>query len=158
LKKREAILAQLQTLGADLWNSSGLSGAMMVEEGDARKDLADLPRVIGGVRTAAKQLSPRIQPVEGDPPPGRGNATHQIQYIFNNSPVLLIRLSYDAKTGGWTFIGVYNRIVPSREVLEEETRAATEAKEAAPPAAPASPPAAPAPAPEKVSEPPGNAP
>src|SRR6188474_2559056 len=65
VKMREAIEARLKGVGAELWaNSTSFSLSADTEE--ASEDLADLPRVILAVRTAARNVLPDIRVIEGD--------------------------------------------------------------------------------------------
>ena len=158
LKVREQIFRSLRVIGAEIWETAG-SALLTTDSGERQKDFEDLPRVISGVRawTRARGMLPRIVPVEVDTLSSRGNATHQIQYFFGDSTLLIIRVHYHGDTGNIGFIGVANGVnVASRQDLLES----------APPADPAQPPPAVAPAPapapvspaEKVSEPPANPP
>ena len=120
LKLREQIFASLELIGSEIWSTGGsMSLGVDPEDGEARLDLEDLPRIIAALRGASKGVPPKIQSLEGDPPPGNERASHQILFSYNTHVQLVIRVRYDDKTGIFTFIGVANRIVPSRKVLLE---------------------------------------
>ena len=157
MKQRELIFADLTAIGAGVWDSRGFV-APPAEGEERNKDLADLPRIFTAARTGAEKnnIKPRIVPVEGDPPPGNGNASHQINFFFGDNLGIILRVRYDDKSETFSFIGVHNRIVPSRQVMEED--AARSGTPAPVETAPASALPAAAPPAEKVSEPPANPP
>ena len=146
----EQLFASLTTLGTEIWETTS-SSALTTDSEDAQKDLEDLPRVMSTLRAWAKArgMAPRIMPLEGDPPPGKGNATHQIQFFFADSPMLTIRVAIRGD-GNIYFLGETNRVTKSRKDFYESLK-----PDAAAPTTPSETPAAPAtPSEEKVSEPP----
>jgi len=166
-KQQEALFNSLQAIGAEVWESRGLA-APHAETEERRKDREDLPRIFTAAQAGFQKsrAAPRIVPIEGDPPPGNGNASHQINYYFGDMLGIVLRVRYDDKSDSFSFIGVHNRIVPARSELRADA-AAPEPSPVPPPEgnlpAPSStdiPPAAPVLAPpvEKVSEPPANPP
>ncbi len=174
--RQESLLQSLRRVGEQVWDSRGVLDLPAATE-TRRKELADLPRIFLAAHAAAQKagIAPRIMAIEGDPPPGNNlTASHQINFYFDDRPLIVLRVQFDAKSESLSFIGVHNRIVPSREVLIEEGKAAELEKPVLPgdsvPSPPAEPPASapvpPAPAPlaepdaappvEKVSEAPAN--
>ena len=155
VKRQEQVSAVLLTLGKRIWELRGFTDLPAATE-ERQKDLQDMPRIFAAAHAAALNgvgLS-GIVPVEGDPPPGRGNATHQIQFFFGDVVRINIRVYYDAADGSIQFIGVHNRFVPSRDVLEEDAERLRKSAPATLTPAPAPIPPVPASAPpaEKVSE------
>ena len=155
MKLREQIFSQLESTGAEIWESSGMMASLHAETEEAKADLADLPRIVSAIKVLAdkSKMKPRVLVLEGDLTPGLASATHQIQFLFDDYPKLVIRVRRDRESGVFSFVGVANRLVPSRQVLQDEA-----AKETPAPPPAETPPAAPPPAPEKVSPLPGNAP
>ncbi len=149
-RANEQLFASLTTIGSEIWETTS-SSALTTDSEDARKDLEDLPRVMSTIRAWAKArgITPRIMPLEGDPPPGRGTATHQIQFFFSDTPMLVIRVAIRGD-GNIYFLGEVNRVTKSRkefyESLKPETTAPTNLSDLLPAPAP--------PSEEKVSEPP----
>ena len=113
-----------------------MSGALSAGTDEAAKDLEDLPRVMAAVRASAGLVRPDIRIVEGDPPPGNDKASHQILFFLHDRPILVIRVLYDRESGGFTFIGEKNRVVPSRIELEKESKKPAATPAGTPPAAP----------------------
>jgi hypothetical protein len=168
----ESILNSLQAMGSQVWEARGFLN-LPADTDERRKDRDDLPRIFLAAQagTQKARVAPRILAIEGDPPPGNGFATHQINYYFGDTLGIVLRVRYDDKAESFSFIGVHNRFVPSRMELEQEGKAPepTLTPAAVPPGlppAPASPgeqppgipapplaPDSPPPA-EKVSEPP----
>ena len=149
-RANEQLFASLTTIGSEIWETTS-SAALTTDSEDAQKDLEDLPRVMSTIRAWAKArgMVPRIMPLEGDPPPGRGNATHQIQFFFADTPMLVIRVAIRGD-GNVYFLGEVNRVTKSRkefyESLKPEATAPTTLSDPLPAPAP--------PSEEKVSEPP----
>lgn len=149
-RANEQLFASLTMIGSEIWETTS-SSALTTDSEDTQKDLEDLPRVMNAMRAwaRARGLAPRIMPLEGDPPPGRGNGTHQIQFFFADNPMLIIRVAIRGD-GTIYFLGETNRVTKSRKEFYESLKPEAAAPEKAP-----EPSTAPAAAPEeKVSEPP----
>jgi len=120
-KVQEQLAITLTSLGHAIW-VSGMSLDLATTTEDEAKDLADLPRIIAEIKIAAGKLTPRVKVIEGDPPPGKGNATHQIMYSFNDRPLLIIRVRCFPDSGRVEFLGEVNRVVPSRREYESQSK------------------------------------
>lgn len=129
---RNRLHAMLTAIGANLWEF-GHSDALSADTEDTGKDLADLPRVITGVRNAVKNGHPEIRVIEGDVQSGRGTASHQILFVIEDRIRLIIRVWYERDTDRFKFIGETNPIVPSRRELEKKSRATTPGTTGLPP-------------------------
>ena len=153
-REGEQLSASLTAIGTEIWETT-TSLTLTADSEETKKDFEDLPRVISSIRAWAKSrgLQPRIMPLEGDPPPGKGNATHQIQYFFADKPLLIIRVACRELGGPIYFLGEANRLVKSRKDFYESISSPESAP--APDSTPA-PAAPPVPAADKVSEPPAN--
>lgn len=143
---QEQIEISLTKLGHVIWQT-GTSFDLATTTDDEAKDLADLPRIVMAIKTAAGANVPRVKVVEGDPPPGKGTASHQIVYLFNDRPLLIIRVRLFPDTGRVEFLGEANRAVPSRREFESQS-GANKAGVSPPPAVPPIPPPLPLPVPE----------
>lgn len=152
VKRQEQVSTVLLTLGKRIWEMRGFVDLPAATE-ERQKDIQDMPRIFAAAHAAALKGAglPRIVPIEGDTSTGRGNATHQIQFFFEDVVKIIIRVYYDAADGSIQFIGIHNRFVPSRVVLEED---AEKLRKSAPATLTTPAPAASAPPAEKVSEPP----
>lgn len=150
----EQLNASLTAIGTEIWETT-TSLVLTTDSEETQKDFDDLPRVINTIRAWAKSkgVQPRIMPLEGDPPPGKGNATHQIQYFFGNSPMFIIRVACRELGGPIYFLGEANRLdIKSRKEFHDSLTTVSD-RAASPDKTPA--PAVPPPAAEgKVSEPP----
>ena len=125
IKLQEQTKAQLEALGREIWKTRGMANLGTATE-QQQKDLEDLPRIFNAAHTLATQKGtvPIISVIDGDPPPGRGNANHQIHYFFNDTLNIILHIYVDGKSGEILFVGVHNRLVPERS-LEEENKAAS---------------------------------
>ena len=136
--KREATAREiLAALGPAVWER----GPAMLRPADASAEaaLTDLPMALIAAKQKADGRFPDISVVDGDPPPGKGTATHQIVYFVRGEALLLLRMHCDPEAGRLDFVGQENRVLPKKEVAPGSTDDAAAAPE-------------PAPAAEKVSE------
>lgn len=172
-QKRENATNYLTGIGREIWTLKGAAMGLSTESEELKKDLEDMPRIF--MKAAESGPPGTIRVIEGDPPPGHNNATHQIHYVFKNEVKLVVCILYAPDEGKLLFLGVHHRFdIPDRKSLKPADKPAPAVPltpgslpETAPapapamvPPAPLPPPAAdtpPSPAPaEKVSEPPAN--
>ena len=129
--KREATAREvLAALGPAVWER----GSTMLRPADAAAEaaLADLPMALIAAKRKAGVRFPDISVVDGDPPPGKGTATHQIVYFVRGEAVLLLRMHCDPEAGRLEFVGQENRVLPPKEAPPVSPDAAAGSPESAP--------------------------